>query len=94
VREQLDELLTLTKIIRANTEHIMTQQADFDADIATLTTFFTTTLPAGFAAIEAELATMGITNLASLDALANTTVPQTVASLNAIAPLPGTLPGT
>ena len=78
------EILSTVRIIQANQEKMMTDQADFTADTAALTTFFEVTLPAAEVAIQA-LQAQGITNLGPLDDLVSQ-IPAAAASLAVLAP--------
>jgi|HubBroStandDraft_1064217.scaffolds.fasta_scaffold84681_1 hypothetical protein len=84
--DRVDEILALVTRINEKVEIILTEQADFNADIAALTTFLTDTLPAALTAIQTELAQRGITDLSSLDSLVNTTLPQVQSTLSTIVP--------
>lgn len=74
------KLLQIERILMT----VSAEQADYNADIATLTAFISG-LPAQIAAITAALQAQGVTDVSSLDALA--------ANVNEIAPTLANLPG-
>lgn len=74
------KLLQIERILMT----VSADQADFNADIATLTAFISG-LPAQIAAITQALQAQGVTDLSTLDALA--------ANVNEIAPTLANLPG-
>lgn len=73
-------------ILNWKVDRIMTEQADYDADIAALVAFLTTTLPDALSAIQAQLSNAGVTDLSALDTLVNTNLPAVQATLNTIVP--------